>query len=48
LQSRAGIVNKDYLAQKSLLKKLDAGEISLADFQGKTRELFEAELAALK
>jgi pyruvate-ferredoxin/flavodoxin oxidoreductase len=48
LQSKAGVINKDYLAQKSLLKKLDAGELSLADFQGKTRDLFEAELAALK
>ncbi len=48
LQSRAGVVNKDYLAQKSLLKKLDAGEISLGDFQGKTKELFDAELSAIK
>ena len=48
LQSRAGIVNKDYLAQKSLLAKLDKGEISLADLQGKTGELFQAELAAIK
>ena len=48
LQSRAGLVNKDYLAQKSLLKKLDAGEISLADLQGKTKELFDGELAAIK
>ena len=48
LQSRAGIVNKDYLAQKSLLKKLDAGEISLGDFQGKTKELFDAELILIK
>jgi pyruvate-ferredoxin/flavodoxin oxidoreductase len=48
LQSRAGLVNKDYLTQRNLLKKVDAGEISLADLQGKTRELFEAELAAIK
>jgi pyruvate-ferredoxin/flavodoxin oxidoreductase len=47
LQSKAGIVNKDYLAQKSLLTKLEKGEISQADLQGKTRELFEKELAAL-
>jgi len=47
LQSKAGIVNKDYLAQKSLLAKLEKGEISQADLQGKTRELFEKELAAL-
>jgi len=47
LQSKAGIVNNDYLAQKSLLAKVDKGEISTADLHGKTKELFEAELAAL-
>jgi pyruvate-ferredoxin/flavodoxin oxidoreductase len=47
LQSRAGVENKDYLAQRALLKKVDSGEIAFADLQGKTRELFEAELAAL-
>jgi pyruvate-ferredoxin/flavodoxin oxidoreductase len=46
LQSKAGVVNKDYLAQKSLLAKLDKGELSLADVQSRPRELFEAELAA--
>jgi len=48
LQSKAGIVNKDYLAQKALLAKLDKGELQLAELQAKTRELFDAELAALK
>jgi pyruvate-ferredoxin/flavodoxin oxidoreductase len=48
LQSRAGVVNKDYLAQKALLAKLDKGEISLGDLQGKTKELFAAELAGIK
>jgi pyruvate-ferredoxin/flavodoxin oxidoreductase len=48
LQSKAGVANKDYLAQKAMLKKVDAGEIPLADAQTKTRELFEAELAAIK
>ena len=48
LQSKAGVANKDYLAQKAFLKKLDAGELPLADAQGRTRELFEAELAAIK
>src|SRR6185369_16512092 len=33
LQSKAGVANKDYLAQKALLKKLDAGELSLAELQ---------------
>lgn len=47
LQSKAGVQNKDYLAQRALLKKVDAGEIQHAELLGKTRELFEAELAAL-
>jgi len=47
LQSKAGVVNKDYLAQKALLAKLDKGEIPPADGQAKTRELFDAELAKL-
>jgi len=32
LQSRAGIENKDYLAQKELLAKIDKGELSVEDF----------------
>jgi hypothetical protein len=44
---KAGVANKDYQAQKALLAKLDKGEIQLADVQGKTKELFEAELAKL-
>ena len=48
LQSKAGVVNKDYLAQKSFLTKLDKGEIPLADAKAKARELFAAELAAIK
>jgi pyruvate-ferredoxin/flavodoxin oxidoreductase len=47
LQSKAGVANKDYLAQKSLLKKLDGGQLSLADVQSKTKELYAAELAAI-
>jgi len=45
LQSKAGVVNKDYLAQKALLARLDKGELALADFQARPRELFDAELA---
>ncbi len=48
LQSKAGVVNKDYLAQKALLKNLDASALPLAEARGKTRELYEAELAAIK
>ena len=48
LQSKAGVVNKDYLAQKSFLAKLDKGEIALNDAKSRARELFSAELAAVK
>jgi len=48
LQSKAGVVNKDYLAQKAFLAKLDKGEITLGDAQGKTAALMAAELANLK
>jgi pyruvate-ferredoxin/flavodoxin oxidoreductase len=47
LQSKAGVTNKDYLAQKNLLRKADAGQIPIADAKSRTRELFAAELAAL-
>ncbi len=47
LQGKAGLVNKDYLAQKALLAKVDKGEIPLADAKAKVRELLAAELAAL-
>ncbi|MFM1851222.1 MAG: hypothetical protein RIS54_906 [Verrucomicrobiota bacterium] len=48
LQSKAGVANKDYLAQKALLAKIDSGELPLADAKARVRELLEAELAALK
>jgi hypothetical protein len=48
LQSKAGVANKDYAAQKALLAKLDKGEIPLADAKAKARELIATELAAVK
>ncbi|MFI5336637.1 MAG: 2-oxoacid:acceptor oxidoreductase family protein, partial [Opitutales bacterium] len=48
LQSKAGLVNKDYAAQKAFLAKLDKGELTLADAKARTRELYNAELAAIK
>jgi pyruvate-ferredoxin/flavodoxin oxidoreductase len=47
LQSKAGVVNKEYLAQKALLKKADGGQVTAAELKAKGRELFQAELAAL-
>ncbi len=48
LQSKAGVANKDYVAQKALLAKIDQGEVPAADAKAKVRELFAAELAAVK
>ena len=48
LQSKAGVANKDYLAQKALLAKIDKGEIALADARARIRELVAAELASAK
>ncbi len=39
LQSKAGVANKDYLAQKAFLAKIDQGEIPLADAKARPREL---------
>ena len=46
LQSKAGIQNQDYLAQKSLLKKIDSGALPLAEFRSRAREFVNAELKA--
>jgi len=48
LQSKAGVVNKDYLAQKAFLAKLDKGEIPLPDAKAKAREFMATELAGVK
>ena len=44
LQSKAGVENPDYAAQRELLKKVDAGDISVEDLRSKPQELL-AELA---
>lgn len=45
LQSHAGQVNKDYIAQKALLAKVEKGEISIADLKSKGRQLLDEEIA---
>ena len=45
LQSKAGVENREYLAQRALLEKVDAGEIPLDEFRSKSSELHKAELA---
>ena len=47
LQSKAGVENKDYQAQRNLLAKVDKGEVALDNFLAKSKELFDAELAEL-
>jgi pyruvate-ferredoxin/flavodoxin oxidoreductase len=44
LQSRAGIANKDYAAQKALLKETDSGKLAITDLQARTREFYQAAL----
>ena len=48
LQSKAGIVNLDYQAQRALLKKVDDGEISQEEFFDNAPQFFEEELDVLK
>jgi pyruvate-ferredoxin/flavodoxin oxidoreductase len=48
LQSKAGVVNKDYLAQKALLARIDKGELPLADAKARLRELLTPDPAATK
>lgn len=43
LQSKAGIVSKDYLAQKAFLARIDKGELSLAEARARTREWIATE-----
>jgi pyruvate-ferredoxin/flavodoxin oxidoreductase len=48
LQSKAGVANKDYVAQKAILAKIDRGELPLAEAKARLRELLAAEMAAAK
>ncbi len=48
LQSKAGVVNKDYVAQRAFLAKLDKGELPLSDAKARVGELLAGELAAVK
>jgi pyruvate-ferredoxin/flavodoxin oxidoreductase len=44
LQSKAGIVNKEYAAQKAILADVDAGKIPLAEFLTNAHELLKERL----
>lgn len=47
LQSKAGIVNKEYQAQKALLAEVDAGKIPMAEFLAHADEMLEERLGNL-
>ena len=47
LQSKAGVDNVEYRAQRSLLRKVDDGEIPIDEFLARSLELFDEELALL-
>jgi pyruvate-ferredoxin/flavodoxin oxidoreductase len=46
LQSKAGIVNREYAAQKSLLADVDSGKLPLEDLFSRGAELVKERLAA--
>ena len=45
LQSKAGIVNKEYAAQRTLLADVDSGKISRDEFLASAREMLNEKLA---
>ncbi|HTJ29426.1 MAG TPA: 2-oxoacid:acceptor oxidoreductase family protein [Acidobacteriaceae bacterium] len=47
LQSKAGIVNKEYQAQKALLADVDAGKLSVDDLFARGDELLQEKLGSL-
>jgi pyruvate-ferredoxin/flavodoxin oxidoreductase len=46
LQSKAGIVNREYQAQKAILAEVDAGTLPLADLFAHGHDLLKERLAA--
>ncbi len=48
IQSQSGTENKEYLAQKNLLKKVDSGKIALEDFLKNSAQMLAEEVEALK
>ncbi len=45
LQSKAGVVNKEYLAQKSILAEVEAGKLSLDELFSRGHEILKERLA---
>jgi pyruvate-ferredoxin/flavodoxin oxidoreductase len=46
LQSKAGIVNREYQAQKAILADVDSGKLPLAEFLTHAHELVAEKLGA--
>jgi pyruvate-ferredoxin/flavodoxin oxidoreductase len=44
LQSKAGVVNKEYIAQKALLAEVDAGKIAKDEFFAHANEMLAEKL----
>jgi pyruvate-ferredoxin/flavodoxin oxidoreductase len=44
LQSKAGVINKEYIAQKALLAEVDAGKIDKAEFFAHAHEMLTEKL----
>jgi pyruvate-ferredoxin/flavodoxin oxidoreductase len=47
LQSKAGIVNREYQAQKALLADVDAGKVNREEFLANGFDLLQERLGAL-
>ena len=47
LQSKAGVKNREYEAQKALLAEVDAGKVSKEDFLVHAHEMLQEKLGAL-
>jgi pyruvate-ferredoxin/flavodoxin oxidoreductase len=45
LQSKAGIVNKEYAAQRAILAEVDAGKLPLEEFLAHAHEILKERLA---
>ena len=45
LQSKAGIVNKEYLAQKAILAEVDAGKLPMDELFARGHELVRERVA---
>jgi pyruvate-ferredoxin/flavodoxin oxidoreductase len=45
LQSKAGIVNKEYAAQRAILADVDAGKIPVEEFLSHAREMLNEKVS---